>query len=115
MSTVTLHSDRLEIELTPAEKVAGLHGDVHIPLSAITGVEVVPDGLSAVHGMRAPGLAVPGVRVGTWRTRAGSEFVIVRRGEAAVRISMRDQKLSSVLVAVDDAEGLASRLRAALR
>ncbi|MEV4654657.1 hypothetical protein [Micromonospora sp. NPDC049301] len=116
MSTVALHADRLDIELTPAEKVAGLHGDVHIPLSAITSVEVVPDGLAAAHGLRAPGLSLPGVRkVGTWRTRAGSELVVVSRGEAAVRISLRGQKLSSVLVGVDDAEGLASRLRAVLR
>jgi hypothetical protein len=30
-------------ELTSAEKVAGLHGDVRIAVAAITGVEVVAD------------------------------------------------------------------------
>lgn len=116
MSNLTLHADRVDLELAPAEKVAGLHGDVTIPLTSITDVEVVPDALGAAHGLRAPGLSVPGVRkIGTWRTRDGSELVVARRGEAGVRITMTGQSLASVLVGLDDAEGFATRLREALR
>jgi len=102
------------VQLSPAEKVAGLHGDLLFPLSAITSVEVVPDALSAVQGLRAPGLSLPGVRkIGTWRTREGGEFVVAARGEAGVRIRLRDQQLASVLLGTSDAEELATRLQAA--
>jgi hypothetical protein len=116
MSTVTITSGELLVELSPAEKVAGLRGDLRFPLSAVTAVEVVPDALSAAHGLRAPGLALPGIRkIGTWRGREGSEFVLAARGEAGVRVRLRDQRLASVLLGTPDAEELATRLRAAVR
>ncbi|MBB4751113.1 hypothetical protein [Actinoplanes lobatus] len=114
MSVVSMTSSALTIELTAAEKVAGLHGDVTIPLTAITAVEVVPDALAAAHGLRAPGLSLPGVRkIGTWRTRQGAEFVVAGRGQAGVRLTLTGQKLASVLLGDDDAEALAERIRAA--
>lgn len=113
MSSLTITSDALSLSLTPAEKVLGLHGDVVVPLSAVVGVEVVPDGLAATHGLRAPGLALPGRRkLGTWRSRHRREFVDVRRGQPAVRITLRGQSLDALLVGTDDAEGLAAQLRA---
>ncbi len=113
MSAVSLTSQELVIELTTAEKVAALHGDIRIPLSAITGVEVVPDALTAVHGLRAPGLALPGrVKIGTWRTRAGAEFVVARRGQPGVRFTLTGHKLASVLLGDGDAQALADRVQA---
>ncbi|MEV4709313.1 hypothetical protein [Actinoplanes sp. NPDC049316] len=81
MSVVSMTPSTLTIGLTTAEKVAGLRGDVTVPLTAITSVEVVPDALTAARGLRAPGLALPGRRkIGTWRTRSGAEFVLAGRG-----------------------------------
>jgi hypothetical protein len=114
MSSVSLNPSQLTVELTAAEKVAGLHGDITVPLSAITGVEVVPDALAAAHGLRAPGLSMPGARkIGTWRTGDGAEFVIAGRGQGGVRLSLTGQKLASLLLGDDDAEALAERIRAA--
>ncbi|MEV4140279.1 hypothetical protein AB0J72_49980 [Dactylosporangium sp. NPDC049742] len=85
-----------------------------IPLTAITAVEVVPDALAAGRGLRAPGLAVPGLRkIGTWRTRDGAEFVVAGRGQAGVRLTLTGHRLASVLLGDDDAESLAERIRAA--
>lgn len=113
MSAVSFDSSLLTIELTPAEKLAGLHGDVTVPLTAITDIEVVPDALAAAHGLRAPGTHLPGVRkVGTWRTTHGAEFVVAGRGQAGVRLTLTGQKLASVLVGDDDADALAERIRA---
>ncbi|MEW1955894.1 hypothetical protein [Terrabacter sp. NPDC080008] len=115
MSAVHLTSSQLTVELTRAEKVAGLHGDITIPLAAIRAVDVVPDALAAAHGLRAPGLALPGVRkVGTWRTRNGSEFVVAGRGQRGVRLTLTGQDLASVLLGDDDADALAARIRTAL-
>ena len=114
MSTVSLTPGELTVELTTAEKVAGLHGDVRIPLSAITDVEVVPDALAAARGLRAPGLSLPGVRkVGTWRSAEGAELVLARRGQAGVRLTLAGQKLASILLGDDAAAVLADRIRSA--
>jgi hypothetical protein len=114
MSTLTIQNGTITITLTAGEKVAGLHGDLEFPLSAVTAVEVVPDALAAAHGLRAPGLSLPGVRkVGTWRTREGSEFVVASAGQPAVRLHLRGQKLSSVLVGDPDADEIARAIEAA--
>jgi hypothetical protein len=114
MGAVSFTASELILKLTPAEKVAGLHGDVTVPLWAITAVEVVPDALAAAHGLRSPGTHLPGVRkVGTWRTRHGAEFVVAGRDQAGVRLTLAGQKLSSLLVGDDDAQALAERIRAA--
>ena len=112
MSTVSKTDHDLVIELTTLEKVAALHGDIRIPLSAIAGVEVVPDALAAVRGLRAPGLALPGrTKIGTWRTRTGAEFVVALRGQPGVRFTLTGHKLTSVLLGDEDAERVADRVR----
>ena len=114
MSDVALSGEEVVVELSPAEKVTGLHGDLRIPLGAIAGIEVVPDALAAAHGLRAPGLSLPGVRkLGTWRTKDGAEFVVARSGQAGVRLTLTGQKLASVLLGHDHAQALADRIRAA--
>ncbi len=113
MSAVSMTSQELVIELTTAEKVAALHRDIRFPLSAIAGVEGVPDALAAVRGWRAPGLALPGrAKIGTWRTKEGPEFVVARSGQPGVRFTLIGHKLSSILLGDDDAETLADRIRA---
>ena len=70
MSSIDVSETSLTIHLSPVERVFGVLRDQVVPRSAVTGVEVVPDGLSAVRGIRAPGLGLPGRRmIGTWRGR----------------------------------------------
>ena len=114
MSTVTVTDRTLTISLTTAEKVAGLHRDVQVPLAAVTAVEVVPDALAAVRGVRAPGLAWPGLRkVGTWRSKGGAEFVVAAHRQPGVRVRLQGQKLDSLLVGTPDAVELARTIEAA--
>jgi hypothetical protein len=113
MTTTTVTDEFLTIELTAVERVLALHGDLRLPRDAITGVELLPDGYRAVHGLRAPGAYVPRrVRLGTMRSRSGREFVAVRHGEPAVRVTVRDQPWTSVLVSSPRAADLAARLEA---
>ena len=114
MATVQLTTDSLTVRLTRGEKIAGLHRDLTVPLSAVTGVEVVPDALSAVRGVRAPGLAVPGRRIGTWRGRGTRRLVSVRRGQPAVRLHLTGQCWDELLVSTPAAQSLADRLAAQL-
>lgn len=112
MATVHLHGDTLEVRFTPAEKISGLLlRDVRIPTSAVRAVELVPDGLAATRGIRAPGLAIPGVRkIGTWRRRGGKSIVTVRRHQPAVRIDLAGQRYESLLIGLDRPEELAAEL-----
>lgn len=112
MSTVRIVDDRVEVRLTPAEKVAGLLRDLVVPRSAVTGVEVVDRGLSAPRGLRAPGLGLPGLaKIGTWRARGLRQYVVVRRGQAALRLVLAGQRYDAVAVGTDDADELARLLR----
>ena len=115
MTTLRTTDDHLEVRFTAAEKLAGLLRDVRVPLSAVRGVEVVADGLSAARGVRAPGLGLPGLRkIGTWRTRSGKDVVAVRRGQDAVRVHLAGQRWASLLIGTDDAAAVAASVTAAV-
>lgn len=112
MAAIEIDRDSVHVRLSTAEKIWALRGDLTFPRTAVRQVEVVPDGLAATRGLRAPGLAVPGARkVGTWRGRAGTEFVSVRGGEPAVRITLTGQRYDAVLIGATQPEELARRLR----
>jgi hypothetical protein len=111
MTEIVLTEESLNVHLTTTEKVAAAHGDVSVPRSAVTGVEIVDDALGAAHGLRI-GLGLPGVRkLGTWISRSGREFVDVRKGQPAVRVLLADQGLSSLLLGTDDPQALAAALQ----
>ena len=111
MSSIHVSADTLTIRLARLTKLAGLLRDQVIPLSAVTAVEVVQDGLAAARGLRAPGLALPGRRkVGTWRGRGTRRMVDVRRGQPALRLQLRGHHYDELLLGHDDASALADRL-----
>jgi hypothetical protein len=116
MTTINLSDDRLQVRFTPVEKIAGLLRDLDVPRSAVASVTVEPDGITAARGIRAPGLAIPGVRkVGTWRGRHRKAMVSVRRDQPAVRVTLNVQMYDELLLGVDDAAAWADRLRPAER
>ena len=111
MTTTLLHNNTLTVSFTTAEKVAGLVRDQRIPLSAVRSVEVVPDGLEAARGLRAPGFALPGRRkVGTWRSGTGKTLVAVRGDRPAVRVTLDGQRYAALLLTTDAPEELAASL-----
>jgi hypothetical protein len=115
MATLSVADDRLHVALTAGEKVAGLHGDIDVPLSAVERVSFEPDALAAARGLRAPGLAIPGrTKIGTWRGRGSRRFVVARRGVPAVRITLTGVKHDELLVSTPDAERIARELDARL-
>ncbi len=110
MTSIHVSDDTLTVRPALRSRLAGLLRDQVVPRSAVTAVEVVDDGLSAVRGLRAPGLALPGRRVGTWRGRGARRWVDVRRGQPALRVQLHGQRYDELLVSHDDAVGLARRL-----
>ena len=110
MATLQLTTQTVTVHLSRGEKAAGLLRDLSVPLAAVTGVEVVPDGLSAVRGLRAPGLGLPSRRIGTWRRRGERSLVSVRRGQAALRLRLTGQRFDTVLVGLPDAATTAAEI-----
>src|SRR4051812_10992051 len=111
MATLHRTGSALCVRFTRAEKLAGLVRDLDIPLAAVTGAELVTDPMTALRGLRAPGLALPGIRgIGTWRTRGTRTLVSVRRNQPAVRVELTGQRYDSLLIGDDDAAQLASEL-----
>lgn len=114
MATIELTPTTLTVRFTAAEHVAGLIRDVTVPRSAVTAVTVEDDGVRAVRGLRAPGLALPGRRkVGTWRglgDHPRRTAVSVTRGEPAVRIAVAGQRWDELLIGTSDAAGVAAAL-----
>ena len=111
MTTTLLHDNTLTVSFTTAEKAAGLLRDQRIPLSAVRSVEVVPDGLEAARGLRAPGFALPGRRkVGTWRSGTGKTLVAVNGHRPAGRVTLAGQRSVTLLLTTDAPEELATSL-----
>jgi hypothetical protein len=109
--SVVITPEALEIRLSPLQKVGAARGDLSFPLASITQVEVLTDGIAAVRGVRAPGLGLPGARMlGTWRGRFGKEFVDVRRGEGAVRVTLAGQGYDFLLLGAADPAALARQI-----
>ena len=112
MTQVRMTDGRLTARLQRWERVAGLLGDLDVPVTAVTAAEAVPDGTAALQGVRAPGLALPGgPRIGTWRGRRARRWVAVRPGQPALRVRLEGQRWDEVLVTTADAEQLADALR----
>jgi hypothetical protein len=110
MATLTATPQTLSVTLTRSEKLWGLLRDLEVPRSAVRSVDVVPDGVAAARGLRAPGLGLPSRKVGTWRRRGEKTLVSVRRGQPAVRVRLSGQRFDTLLVGADDAGALAGEL-----
>ncbi|MCG2624449.1 lysophospholipase [Arthrobacter sp. I2-34] len=113
MAAITVQGNEVRVQLTRGEKIAGLHSDLHFPLSAVKDVQVLADSFDGVRGLRAPGLALPGrTRIGTWRGRGGKTFAVARKGVPAIRLVLAGAGYRNVVVCVEDPAGTAAGLRA---
>ena len=111
MALLQLRRPVLSLRLTRAEKIGGLLRDLDVPISSVRDVEVVPEPLSVLRGLRAPGLALPGIRkIGTWRRSGERTLVSVRRDQPAVQVRLEGQRFSALLVGSDRADEVAAAI-----
>jgi hypothetical protein len=110
MAVVELSPSTLAIRLSRWEKVAGFLRDLDVPRDRIRSARAVDDGLAAVRGIRAPGLALPGVaKIGVWRGRGWRSYVVARRGPALV-LELDGAKYRTVIVSADGVRQAAREL-----
>ena len=114
MADMHVHSDRLEIHLTAAEKVLALkRDDLTIPRESIRSVAITEDPWIWIRGIRAPGAAVPlTLAIGTWKFHGGKDFLLIKgKQRAAVVIDLEGEEYSRVIVSTPHAAKLIETLR----
>lgn len=111
MATLRVTEQEITVVLSTWEKVAALHGDVRVPRSALRGVQLVDDVLTAVRGTLRPGLSVRGSwAIGTWRHRHRKDFVVARHTQGLCLV-LSGSPWHAVLVSLPDPEAVAEQLR----
>lgn len=112
MASLRVHSDRLEIQLTPAEKVLALRReDLSVQRSAIRSIKITDDPWIWIRGIRAPGTLVPLVlAVGTWKFHGGKDFLVVKNKRQAVIIDVDDEEYTRLILSTNHAADLVDAL-----
>ena len=113
MASISVAEDALAVTLTFREKLAAAHRDVSVPLAAVRRVQVEPDALTAVSGLRAPGLAIPGrTKIGVWRGYGRRRFVVARRGVPALSVTLEGARFEQLIISTEHAAQIADQIRA---
>lgn len=116
MAELTVDGTDLVLHLHGVEKAEGVHGDIRVPLSAVTAVRVVDSAWHGeLRGVRAPGTGVPSViAVGTRRGGFGKDFAAVHGKGPAIVIELEGAEYGRLVLTANDAEAMAAPVRAAL-
>ena len=114
MAELRIEGGTLVLHLSAAEKLEGVHGDLHAPLSAVRGVDVLDDAHSPVgigSGFKI-GTRIPGaVEVGTIYGRHHKLFAAVHSDTPrGLRIRLEGTSFAEWIVGLADPEGVAARL-----
>jgi hypothetical protein len=104
VADLQIDGDDLVLQLRPMEKAEGMHGDIRMPLSAVTAVRSVDDPWSELRGIRAPGTGLPNViAVGTRRGNFGKDFAAVHGKGPAVVVELDGADYGRLVVTMEDA------------
>ncbi|MHB8246522.1 MAG: hypothetical protein ACYDGN_14470 [Acidimicrobiales bacterium] len=112
MAEMTIQGDELVLSLSGLEKAESLHGELRLPLSSISGIELLDDALAAVHGIRSPGTGIPGhTAVGTYRKAGSRTFAVVHHDTPrGLRVRLQGAQYDELVVGSQDPEGLAESI-----
>lgn len=112
MAELVREDDSLVLRMSVAEKVEGVHGDIHVPVSAVQSVTVLDDVIHAVHGLKMPGSRLPGVfAMGTFVSHEGTVFAIVHhQTKRGLKVKLTGASYDALIIGHDDPEALVSSL-----
>lgn len=115
MADLEVRDGELVLTLSAAEKLEGVHGDLHAPLDAVAGIEVLDDahapaGLSAgvKIGTRIPGVIEVGTIQGVKRRLFAAVHHDTPRG---LRVRLDGRSYDEWIVGLSDPEATLGRLR----
>ncbi|MFF2494143.1 hypothetical protein [Agromyces sp. NPDC058064] len=113
MAKLRVHSDRVEVHLTAAEKSLALRGaDLVVQRDDIRSATITDDPWIWIRGIRRRGTEVPlVVAVGVWKYHGGSDFVIVKGKRQAVVLELAGGEFARIILSTNHAAELIDRLR----
>jgi hypothetical protein len=114
MAELKIDGDELVLHLSAAEKLEGVHGDLHAPRSAVRGVEIL-DNAHRAAGLRAGvkiGTRIPGViEVGIVEGLTHRRFVVVHHDTPrGLRIELDGLPFDEWIVGCADPEAVIAQL-----
>jgi hypothetical protein len=114
VADLIVEGDELVVRLRPVEKVEAVHGEVRVPLSTVSTVEVLDDAMTAIHGIRV-GTGIPGaVAVGTFTSRTAKIFAVIHHDtHRGVRVHLEGAQFDELVVGCDDPEAVAAAVNQA--
>jgi hypothetical protein len=111
VAAVEVRGNDLVIAMTTLEKIEGAHGEIELPLTAVTNVRVVDDAWPELRGIRAPGTGVPGkIAVGTRRGKFGKDFAVVHGKGPALVLELTGASFQRIVLTVDEPAALAATI-----
>jgi hypothetical protein len=112
MAELVREGVELVLRLTTLEKMEGVHGDIHVPLSSVRSISVVDDVIHAVHGLKMPGSRIPGVfAMGTFISGNSVTFAIVHhQNKRGIRVALQNAKYDALIVGSEEPEKLVTSL-----
>jgi hypothetical protein len=113
MAKLRVHSDRIEVHLTPTEKSLAFRGaDIVIQREDIRSATITDDPWIWIRGIRRRGTEVPlVVAVGAWKYHGGDDFVIVKGKRQAVVLELGGGEFARLIVSTNHAAELIDRLK----
>jgi hypothetical protein len=115
VAEVQIDGTDLVLHLRAIEKAEGAHGDIRVPLSAVTAVRAVDDPWPELRGIRAPGTGLPNViAVGTRRGKFGKDFAAVHGKGPAVVVELEGADYERLIVTLDAAAAQARTIAEAV-
>ena len=113
MASLSVHSDRLEIHLTRAERTLALRREsIVVQRDNIRSVIITEDPWIWLRGIRALGSIVPlVVAAGTWKFHGGKDFVSIKRHRSAVVIDLVGEEFARVILTSQHATDLIDSLK----
>lgn len=90
MVTLLLDQTRLEVVLSPIERLSTFHRDnLRIEREHIVKVQLTQDVWTWLRGVPGPGTHLPGIlAAGTWKAAGTTDFVLIRRRRPGVVIDL---------------------------
>ena len=113
MARFELDEESITVRLQGLERLWTLRTRVTADRSAVRAATASDDAMAQVRGLRAPGLTLPGLGIGTWRSPQGRDLIIVRRGQPGVVIELEGSAWRRFVIGCPD-RASADRVVAAL-
>ncbi|MFF2371921.1 hypothetical protein [Agromyces sp. NPDC058110] len=113
MAQLRVHSDRIEVHLTPAEKSLSLRSaDIVVQRDDIRSATITDDPWVWIRGIRTRGSVVPlVVAVGAWKYHGGLDFVVVKGKRQAVVLELAAGEFARLILSTNHAAALIDRLK----